>query len=245
MKIDIAIHSSDSNPFYLDFWPIVSKIWKIKFNILPILLYIDEDHDVDIDNTYGIVLKYKPIKDIEISLQCLWIRYWITSQYLNEVCIISDIDMIPISKKYFIEQIQDVDENKYIHINPFEGYLPSCYHIAKGKMFIEVLKLDDSWEDSIKKLYSLKLGYSHIVENNIFQSWGSDEVYATKQISDYENKDNLVFIKRYHDRIDRSDWNYSVSDIMNDKYADSHSIRPYSKFKHNIDILVEIVLNMK
>ena len=31
MKIDYVIVSSDDNPMYLDFWPIVSKIWK-KFN---------------------------------------------------------------------------------------------------------------------------------------------------------------------------------------------------------------------
>ena len=48
MKIKYAIMSSDSNPLYLDFWPIVSKVWKEKFDIEPILYYIDENHDIDI-----------------------------------------------------------------------------------------------------------------------------------------------------------------------------------------------------
>ena len=39
MRIDKVIHASDDKEFYLDFWPIVSKIWRKKFNIEPVLLY--------------------------------------------------------------------------------------------------------------------------------------------------------------------------------------------------------------
>ena len=242
MKIDIAIHSSNSNPFYLDFWSIVSKIWKNKFNITPILIYIDHNHDTEIDDTHGVVIKYKPINNIEISLQCLWIRYWITSQYLDKVCIISDIDMLPISKNYFIEQIKIIDENKYVHLNPYTGYLPSCYHVAKGKKFVDVLNLENIWEESIRNLNSLKIGYKHNIDNDNFESWGSDEIYATKKINEYENKELFVFITRQYDRIDRSNWFYTEKEIYNDKYADSHSIRPYSKYKKEIDNLVNIIL---
>ena len=48
MKIDIAIHSSDSNPLYLDFWESVSRAWKTKIGIEPVLIYIDHDYDTKI-----------------------------------------------------------------------------------------------------------------------------------------------------------------------------------------------------
>ncbi len=48
--------SSDSNSLYLDFWPIVSKIWKKKFNITPILYYIDENHNIEISEEFGKVI---------------------------------------------------------------------------------------------------------------------------------------------------------------------------------------------
>ena len=51
MKIDFVIHSSDSNPYYLDFWPLVSRVWKQVFKLEPVLLYIDANHDVQIDET--------------------------------------------------------------------------------------------------------------------------------------------------------------------------------------------------
>ena len=125
--------SSNSNPMYLDFWPIVSRVWLQKFNITPILYYIDENHDVEIDETYGIVKRLKPVKNVPIYLQCLWVRYWSFSEYSNDVCIISDIDMFPLSQEYFIDSISHIKE-KYVHLNPCldsYGTLPSCYNTSQ------------------------------------------------------------------------------------------------------------------
>ena len=47
MKIDYVIIGSDENPNYLDFWPIVSKIWKQVFKITPVLgLICEENSDI-------------------------------------------------------------------------------------------------------------------------------------------------------------------------------------------------------
>lgn len=54
----------------------------------------------------------KPVPEIPVYLQCLWVRYWIPSQYPDTVCMISDIDMFPISKNYFLESIRDIPDTK-------------------------------------------------------------------------------------------------------------------------------------
>lgn len=250
MKIDLVIHSSDSNPFYLDFWPLVSKVWKEHFKLNPILLYIDENHDIPIDETYGKVIKMKPISDVPLYLQCLWIRYWYPTQVPDQVCMISDIDMFPISKNYFIEQIKNIADDKYVHLNPTHNFLPSCYHIAKGKLFKEVLKLEDEWMESVTALYNKNLGsdcFAQAPNNPILegkQQWGADEEYATKCIRSYADQTIFEFIERKHCRIDRSNWIYSISQIENDMYADSHSIRPYEKYKYQIDSLLSIIYSL-
>ncbi len=48
MKIDKVILSSDSNPYYLAFWPVVSKIWKQNFKIEPVLALISNT-ELDLD----------------------------------------------------------------------------------------------------------------------------------------------------------------------------------------------------
>ena len=39
MKIDKVIMSCDDKRYYLDFWPLVSKVWKQKFNLHLISTY--------------------------------------------------------------------------------------------------------------------------------------------------------------------------------------------------------------
>lgn len=233
MKIDLAIHASDSNPFYLDFWPLVSKLWKELFNIEPLLVYIDENHEIPIDTTYGTVVKLKPVKDVPLYLQCQWVRYWIPTQYPDKVCMTCDIDMLPISRNYFIKQLESIDNDKYVHLNSTHDVLPCCYNAAKGSIFKKVLNLPDTWENSIRHLYSLNLGRDHyrgfrdeILKGKV--NWGAEEQYADNLIRNYSNKDELVFLERHHLRIDRMDWSYDPFNIIKDKYADAHCVRPYS-----------------
>ena len=40
MKIDYVLVGTNDNPLYLDFWPVISKVWKTVFNITPVLGYI-------------------------------------------------------------------------------------------------------------------------------------------------------------------------------------------------------------
>lgn len=245
MKIELVIHSSDSNPMYLDFWPLVSKVWNIRFGLRPLLVYIDEDHTIPIDTTYGDVIKMKPVPDIPVYLQCLWVRYWIPTQFPDKVCMISDIDMFPVSRYYFGEMIANVSNDKYVHLNAFHECLPSCYHVAKGSLFKKVLRLHDRWEDSIQMLNSLAIVPNEYNSSIEFlkdkQQWGIDEKYAGVCVRNYPDTGLFVLFNRTHGRIDRSFWKWSETEISLDLYADSHSIRPYRdpENRERIDTLVD------
>jgi len=253
MKIDLVIHSSNSNPMYLDFWPLVSKVWSVRFGLRPLLVYIDEDHSIPIDTTYGDVIKMKPIPDIPVYLQCQWVRFWATTLFPNRICMTSDIDMIPISKPYFVQTIASIPDDTYVHLNANltlgskELYLPVCYHVAKGSLFQEVFGLHASWEQSIRMLASLPM------EQNAYTAtipylkdkvqWGIDEEYTTTRVIDYTDRSRIVFVNRTHKRIDRDKWDWTEEDVLADVYADSHSLRPYRDPEHGpkIDRLVDFL----
>lgn len=247
MKPDLVIHSSDSNPFYLDFWPLVSRVWKERFNIEPLLVFIGED-DVPISETYGRVIRMKPIPDVPLYLQCQWIRFWIPSQFPDKVCLLSDIDMFPISKRYFVRQIAHIPDSKYVHLNPTHQFIPVCYHVAKGSTFKQVLGLEDSWEDSIRNLCAMNMGHdcsiddpsNPILKNKI--QWGADEEYTTRKIREYPDPSVFVFVDRKHRRLDRSCWRWNSIEIETDEYADAHSIRPYSAHSEEIDRLIRVLI---
>jgi hypothetical protein len=187
----------------------------------------------------------KPVKNIPVYVQCLWVRYWYPSQFPDEVSIICDIDMFPISRNYFLTQIKDISNNAYVHLNPNSNPLPSCYHIATGRLFKKVLCLDDAWEDSIGRVWKREGGVTHSPYGVDFGKWGVDELYATDLVQSYKDKSVFVFIARTHKRVDRARWEYTENDIANDVHADSHSIRPYAKHRAEIDNLVDIIMKYR
>lgn len=250
MKIDKAVHSVNNNKSYLDFWEPVSMIWKEKFNIEPILYYFYKNYfeeDIEISEKYGKVHRIKLIEGIPEAIQIMWSRYYMPSMDLDSIQIISDIDMFPMSRKYFVDQISTVENNKYVHINPCidsYGILPSCYHIAKGNLYKKYLELPETWEESI--LSVIKSGFGKTINGN--DLWFADEEYATSKI--LKNKDDdVVFIKRKNGqnghRIDRSNWIYDSNKVLNQEYFDSHSIRPFQANKKEIEKLINLIMESK
>lgn len=240
MQIKYAIMSSDSNSLYLDFWRYTSRIWKEKFAIEPILIYIDET-DSNIDETYGKVYKMRPVENYPTYIQTLFVRFWFPIHFLDEVSIITDIDMFPMSKFYFLDQIRTIENDKYVHINPcIESYgmIPTCYHIATGKTYKDVLEMPDPFSSALKMLDQYK--------NNRFKDkeyWFTDEMFSTDKINKCKNR--VVLIPREGGqnghRIDRIAWQYDEDLIKNEYYYDSHCIRPVKNNKE-VEKLFTLIL---
>jgi hypothetical protein len=244
MKIQKAIMSVDDNPLYSDFWLPVSKVWKKRFDIEPVLIYFGSK---ELDNSHGEVIYVKPIEGVPLYLQTQWARFWYTSLEPDTTFVVSDIDMFPISKKYFVKQIADINGDKYVHLNGDVRPICVCYHVARGETFKRVLNLAGTFQQSLAELYQFDGNMASITSHMGFPQWGLDEAYSTKKIFEYGEKDDLVFLSRYSHpawaRIDRSSWGYSA-DILREEehYIDSHSLRPYSLYKPQIDKLVNLLI---
>jgi hypothetical protein len=247
MKINKAIHSVNNNPDYLDFWESVSMIWKEKFNVEPILYYFYEnflEEDLEITEKYGKVKRIKTINGIPTAIQVMWSRYFMPSTFPEDVSIICDIDMLPMSEEYFLKQIDKISDNKYVHLNPCissYGLIPSCYHVATGANFKKYLELPETWEESIFDV--VNSGFGKTVSGN--ELWFADEEYATHKL--LKNKDeNLILLNRNGGqngfRIDRDRWHYDEEKILQDYYYDCHSIRPYQKHKREIEKIVKLIM---
>jgi hypothetical protein len=250
MKIKYAIFGSDTNPLYLDFWPIVSKIWSDLFNVTPVLgLICDEDSDFYNDK-FGLVKKFKKNENIPIGMQSQCVRLYL-STILKDVCIISDIDMIPMSKKYFIENIDGFDNDK-IYVMSSDHYecnankeIQMCYNIGHSDTFEKFFKLNGNWEEFINKLHSDNC--SQNLPNDMI--WTTDQRFLyTKFKIDNEGNEQIVYKNRgfswsgFADfRIDRGSWRYDENLVGKDYYIDSHLLRPYQQHKSEIDNLIKIL----
>jgi hypothetical protein len=154
---------------------------------------------------------------------------YVTKFYGDKVCLTSDIDMLPLNKDYFTKKIEPFDNNSLVIFSsdayPNKKRFPICYNAAKGDLFNDILNLNKSFTEYANQLHQLNLG------------WDTDELYFGEMVDLYENKSKIIYLKREwvggaKNRIDRSNWNYSTSKL--NEYIDSHSLRPYSKYKKEI-----------
>ena len=250
MKIKYAVMSSDDNPTYLDFWPVVSELWSKKFGIIPVLVYFG-DKSVDAIRKIapdGIVLKQEAVPNIPLYVQCQWARYYMCCS-LDAICILSDIDMLPLSKYYFVDQIVGIPDDKYVHLNPcIDTYpnIPACYHVAHSNTFSKVLGNHGDFETSM--IGVLRDCASIDSAHGDKKYWFVDEKYSTMKINQYLDKSIFNFIKRdggqNGHRIDRPHWQFDLNKVRQDWYYDSHSIRPYSQYKESIDSIKNAALGL-
>jgi hypothetical protein len=233
MKIKYAIHGSNNNPLYLDFWPVVAKVWKEKFNIIPVLGLVGNEESDLYDDGNGLVIKIKINESQDSALSSQIVRMFIT-KYLDGACIISDIDMIPLSKKYFIDEFDRYSKDDIIILSSHHpqtlkiNQYPMCYVVGEGGELSKIFNSNTDWNEF----------YNKIPKNG----WTSDQVYLYECISNY-GKDKVKFPFRSfnNDRVDRSFWSYDLIKIHNQEYIDCHSLRPYNQYEKKINDLISLI----
>lgn len=250
MKIDRILFCLNNNPTYINFWNINSKIWKLKYNIKPTLLYIgakEEIKKLNLLEEHGEIIVLPKIDEdlCNGSLRqwyITWALFFGASLFENEVCMTSGIDQIPLSN-IFLEKISDIEQNKYI-IGFADAYgrkdlFPSSHHVAKGKYFKNKYEILNNWHEEVYKVYSHKNKYNFLYEGY----WGLDEAYSSEML--LKNNDNIHYINNFFHplwtkkRIDRDHGlKYDIKLLSNGWYSELHSPRPYELYSQQIDNII-------
>lgn len=239
MKNNYVIIGCDENPYYYDFWPIISKIWREKFNYIPVLGLICEEESDFYNDEYGLIKKFKKFDDIDLDLQTQIVRLYLP-KLLDGNCLISDIDMMPLSVDYFSNNLKLLTENNiilYSSDNPEclqELMYPMCYVLGTSKIYKQIFDLDLSWKNFCIKL------------KNRNESWYTDQKYLFEKINQQSNIEVIHLNRGWNGqadkRIDRIFWVYDENNVKNGYYIDSHLLRPFKEYKHEINKLSELIL---
>lgn len=240
-KIDRVILSTDSNPEYIQFWPIVAKVWQEYIGIKPTLALI-ADKSVYIDESLGDVIRFEPIPGVKTSLHAQVIRLLLPAYFEEDVCLISDIDMIPLNKQYYYDSIKNIPDNCFVTFRNYyyentETIYPMCYNAAKGKVFKEIFKINNIFDipSIVQNWSALNLG------------WSTDEILLVKYLhswNDYKSR-CINLNQSISKRIDRgNNLSCNIGLILNKFYIDMHCPRPFKNYEFQINnILREIIPN--
>lgn len=232
--IKYAIVSSD-NTHYLDYWPTIEKAWN-KIGIHPILVQINGSKHNMVQTATETVYFVPQIDGIRTSFQAQMVRLWIMTQ-LKGSCIISDIDMMPLSKAYFNQALEYPADNIISYCSDsadrFDGTYPMCYIVTDAEIFSEFINTKD-WSQWIVEMANLH-----------DQSWSTDQIVLTSILNAYAK---TIHLKRgwndagiANNRIDRISWYYSRKLLEKGEYYDAHLLRPYCHNESEIDILLKYV----
>ena len=180
MKIDKIIFSTSER--FSVFWNINSKIWN-SFGVEPVCLLFGDRKNTDMTEEFGEIIEMPILENIPLIIQITWSKFYWPIYEPEKTYMIGDIDLLPLQYKYFYNNILDLPDDNYVHLDcdaiaqlaghgrswigatssnllPDWGHetnLPAHYHCAKGKIFKEALEQNGTFEQELIHIVDSKL----------------------------------------------------------------------------------------
>ena len=145
----LALVSSDLNKNYLSFFPIVHLLWNKVINI-PVKLILINDKIPDYLLKYkDDIILFKPIENMNTAFQAQCIRLLYPCLLNDNIVVISDIDILPISKKYFNI---DVKNNFVVMRDAYQKQqmFGMCHNMAKSEIWTKVFNINSEEDIRIR-----------------------------------------------------------------------------------------------
>lgn len=224
MKIDKVIFTMSEQ--YSPFWNIVSRVYKTYLDIEPVGFLFGQKSNTNIDETYGAVYEMTYDESLPKLIQLTWYKFWYPSQEPDVTWMIGDIDMLPLQKNWFADNIKNVSDNSYVHLNTsicalliskaldtWEKHgsytlggadLCAHYHVAKGSTFKKGLNLSSNFLDDIVTLtkdnkYGLGNLQPHWPKTEDKLLWCAEENYSSEVLFNNVKNKAICFEGFYFD----------------------------------------------
>ena len=252
MKLDCIITATNENPLYIEFIPIFVKTWKklypdVDIKIILVANAIPKEYEEYKDH----IILFQPIEFVLTSYTAQIIRlfYPCLLPYENGV-MITDMDMLPMSRTYYTENIRPFDNDKFIYLREnvcFEyDQLAMCYNVATPKVWKDLFKID-SIDDIRTRIKDIAL--SRVIDGAPGkEGWDIDQRVLYKTVMDWnQTTQNLECLKESTTGFCRFDRLYfSMNDEIRDRikngvYSDYHCLRPMSEHREMNEYIYELL----
>ena len=249
MKLDCVLTAVNENPLYIDFVPIFIKTWnKLYPNVDVKIVLIAHSIPQKLLEYKNNIILFEPIENVLTSFTSQFIRllYPCILNYKNGV-MITDIDMLPMNRTYYTENIKSYDNSKFIYYRGNvcfnENQIAMCYNVATPDVWKSIFNIN-SLEDIIFKIKDMS-NNNRIIEGHGNVGWFIDQITLYDNVIKWNKKtNNFVCLKENQtgfNRLDRNTFdinNINIrNNITNGLYTDYHCYRPmsvYSKINYEI-----------
>ena len=225
MPFDCVVLSTNDDPRYFQCVPIVIKAWRKWFPKVEILLaYTGKEEMLPYLNQFAPVSYYKPLDGVPTGNWAKVIRYLLASKQGSKVCLVHDIDSIPLQSEYYINLIAPRAAG-YLACVGWEVYAMTEHHgkfpagcmCAEGAVFAEIFNGDGR----VGNIFDHK----EALDSKEF----SDESMVRALLAQWKQP-RMQFIPRafcpQKDCIDRSWWDIDTEKLHSGKYVECNIMRP-------------------
>lgn len=251
MKIQIVLTSCNLNSYYYNLYPYVYKVWKEKFDLDLYLILISDYIPENLKKFEQFIILFTPIPNINSAYISQVIRILYPSLFNNLNVLITDIDIIPISKNYFFNSIEQYSDTQFITYT--DRYIANsmyaiCYNVANSKIWKNIFNINSIQDIIIFLTNNYDYNYNGLKNCS---GWYSDQKILFKYLEIYrQNNLNDVIIlsddKLKYNRLDGKSAEKLNFILKNKKnileniniYSDFHMLRSYDK---NLKLLEDII----
>tara|TARA_R110000824_G_scaffold76923_1_gene194776 strand:+ start:133 stop:948 length:816 start_codon:yes stop_codon:yes gene_type:complete len=236
MKLDRAIIACDGATALLDFWSLAASSWKT-IDVTPTLVLVEKhDEDLVVDETLGEVIRLKlPDDEIHSAFAAQAVRLLAPCLYPDENITLADIDIMPLNKNYFSENIKTRDDNSFIQLRygvVARDEIAMCWNVAKGRVWADIFDLWDidfnNYEDRFIEILRAwhPEGYNGRSPRGL---WGTDQKLLFRYVKRWEednNRSRHVKLRDSDTGFNRLDHRIRMVKRMGDKFTDFCPRRP-------------------
>ena len=252
MKLDCVLTACNTISTYCEFIPFFIKTWNKLYPNVDVKIILINDVIPEAYNDYkNNIILFKPIPNISTAFTSQYIRllYPALLNYENGI-LITDIDMIPMNSNYYIKNIENIENNKFVYYRTAlldKKQIAICYVAANNTIWKEIFNIH-SVDDIYKRFDEVIKNYTGI------HKWCIDQVDLYKYVMAWNNKtnnfitinDHIAGFKRLNrgnnlinnmSKIDET----TIHRIKTGYYSDYHCLRPYSNYKLINDEIIDLL----
>jgi len=247
-KVNVIIGLNE-NPNYFSILPVTVAAYRKFFPEARVIIGLISDNDSFRMKLLNIakpdfIYRFDPIKGIDTGNQAKIIRYFLACNYGNSICVMNDVDIIPLCRKYFEKRLsRRVRENLLTVGSEWygNGKFPTPWCTGEGYLFSQFVNpLYFEWEQfitwtgNVSKIdgkESISLPFGKFSDESLIRSMLNRRPVPVINLKKYpKNKIPIYAVSRHHA--------VNVKRLHAGKYIEGHHLFPFNKYGH---LLMEIV----
>lgn len=255
MKFDRIILSSDHNPKFIEFWPLVAKGWRTFFGDVDIWLALvakEGQFDLKELRKHGNVERYEPVVDCPTANQAKVARYHLAATWGDDsVVMTNDLDLLPLQHQYLDQFVRAPGQlftlGAELYTGPEAGKFTAGYLTAESSVWRTLVNpFNSPWISFVRSFVGMKMiDHKEDISRDVYHE--SPDTFSDESLLRALLKLNpvpVVYAPRGYNpytvrALCRADWRFDPKKLANGTYVEAHLPRPLSANVERIQPLVD------